>query len=580
MLVDPHHDPSERWASNPAPDPGEVVTLTVEVPKTAGVSEVQLRTMPDAENAWFEATLDAGASTDQADVWRVDMPCPNPSNNYRFWLGGAAGPRWLTGLGIIEHDPLDTHDFRLLTTGGAPSWVPETVWYQIFPDRFATSGVEHTPLPDWAWSSEWDDPVATGQRAMTQLFRGDLDGIAAKLDHLVDLGVGGVYLNPVFPARSNHRYDASTFDHVDPLLGGDEAWVRLRAACDRAGLRLMTDLTPNHTGDGHEWFRTAQADASSVEAGFYYFEEHPDRDASWLGVPSLPKLDHSSPELRRRMYEGPDSVVGRFLQPPYSADGWRIDVANMSGRYGMIDDNALVRRSIRRTVDEVDPSAWLVAEHFFDASRDAAGDGWHGVMNYAGLAKPIASWLGDFSFLTEMAPGPGQDPRPGTSVARTIDEVRSALPWQVVLGSMALLGSHDTARWRSMARSDDNARLGFGLLLAMPGSPCLFYGDEIGLTADDNEQARRPMPWDRSEWDESLLGWYRELIRFRRSSRALAHGGFRWVERSDDVLMFLRESADERLLIRADRSPSGPAVSPLGGDQVAGDGESFTIWRL
>ncbi len=566
--------------SNPTPDPDEVVTLTLEVPKSAGVDEVQLRTMPDMENAWFAAEIDRGASTEAVDVWRVEMPCPNASNNYRFWLGGPSGQRWLTGLGVLDHDPLDTHDFRLLTTGGAPRWVPETVWYQIFPDRFAASGVDRGPLPDWAWGSAWTDPVASGRPAMTQLFGGDLDGIVAHLDHLVDLGVGGVYLTPVFPAHSNHRYDASTFDHVDPLLGGDEAWIRLRSACDRAGLRLITDLTPNHTGDSHEWFRAAQADADSVEAGFYYFTDHPDGYADWCGSRSLPKLDHANPELRRRLYEGVDSVVGRYLRPPFDADGWRIDVANMSGRYGMVDLNELVRRSIRRTMDDIDPSKWLVAEHFFDATRDAAGDGWHGVMNYAGLAKPIASWLGDFSFLTEMAPGPGQDPRPGISVARTMDEVRSALPWQVVIGSMALLGSHDTARWHSMARTERNARLGFGLLLAMPGSPCFFYGDEVGLTADDNEQARRPMPWDRSEWDLGMLDWYRTLVRFRAGSSALAHGGFRWVERTDDRLVFLRESLDERLLVRADRAPTSPAISPLGGDQVAGDGESFTIWRL
>ena len=131
-----------------------------------------------------------------------------------------------------------------------------------------------------------------------------------------------------------------------------------------------------------------------------------------------------------------------------------------------------------------------------------------------------------------------------------------------------------------MARSDADARLGFGLLLAMPGSPCFFYGDELGLTAVDNEQARRPMPWDRSEWDLSMYEWYRSLVRFRASSSALAHGGFRWVERTDDALVFLRESADDRVLVRADRAPSGPATSPFGGDRVAGDGEYFTIWQL
>ncbi len=172
--------------------------------------------------------------------------------------------------------------------------MPGTVWYQIFPDRFASSGRHSGDLPPWADRAAWDDPVATGPKAMTQLYGGDLDGIIEHLDHLVDLGVGGIYLNPVFPARSNHRYDATTFDAVDPILGGDDALVRLREACDRRGLRLMTDLTLNHTGDDHRWFRAAQADPDSIEAGFYHFTDHPDEYESWLGITSLPKLDHGS----------------------------------------------------------------------------------------------------------------------------------------------------------------------------------------------------------------------------------------------------------------------------------------------
>ncbi len=235
----------------------------------------------------------------------------------------------------------------------------------------------------------------------------------------------------------------------------------------------------------------------------------------------------------------------------------------MTARFGLIDDNALVRRTTRATVDAIDPDKWLVAEHFFDASADAQGDGWHGVMNYAGVARPVVSWLGEFSTLAAMMPGPGQDQRDGVAVARAIDEVRASLPWQVVLGSMALLGSHDTARWQSMARSPELARVGFALLLTLPGAPCFLYGDEVGLTGATSETARRTMPWDPDGWDADLLEHHRSLIRIRSSSSALAVGGFRWVERRPDSLAFLRESDDERLLVRATRAPAEPLVVPL-----------------
>lgn len=598
LLTGAHHDPSERYVSNPYPSPGETVEVSVEVPASAGIAEIGLRSVRDGEGTFIEGRSEVIGPHRR---WHFELPCENEIVPYRFRCAGQRGPQWLTGIGMVDHDPQDQFDFRLMTTGGPPSWVPETVWYQIFPDRFAASGAA-VELPEWAWSCNWDAPVAVGPRAMTQIYGGDLAGIAARLDHLVELGVGGIYLTPIFPAQSNHRYDATTFDRVDPLLGGDEALIGLRRACDDKGLRLIADITLNHTGDGHEWFRAARADADAVEADFYRFTDHPDGYACWLGVASLPKLDHRSDELRRRLYRGSQSVAGRFLAPPFSLDGWRVDVANMTGRDGAVDLNREVRRAVRATSDAISPERWLVAEHVHDISRDVDGPGWHGWMNYSGASRPIASWLGGPTLLRTLTAGPGQDPRDGEAVARAIDEVRASVPWAFLLGSMALLGSHDTPRWRTLAASGELADVGFGLLMSLPGSPCLFYGDEIGLLGENNEQARAPMPWDRTSWDLELLARRRALIRLRSSSPALARGGFRWAERSGDALAFIRASQTERLLVRATRDDTPPLrcpVSILGDDaemifgpatatstrrgdllEFDAHGPSFAIWRL
>ncbi|MDE0607998.1 MAG: alpha-amylase family glycosyl hydrolase [Acidimicrobiaceae bacterium] len=594
----PHHDSSERYVSDPHPSSGETVEVSVEVPADADITDVWLRTVHDGEAAFIEGRSEVIGSR---RLWHFELPCHNEIVPYRFRCVGSGGPQWLTGMGTVGHDPQDQFDFRLMTTGGPPSWVPETVWYQIVPDRFARSG-SAVDAPEWGWSCDWHTPIAVGPRAMTQIYGGDLAGVAARLDHLVSLGVGGVYLTPIFPARSNHRYDATAFDRVDPLLGGDEALIGLRRACDDKGLRLITDITLNHTGDAHEWFRAARTDADAIEAGFYRFSDHPDNYACWLGVASLPKLDHRSDELRRRLYRGPDSVAGRFLAPPFSLDGWRVDVANMTGRDGPIDLNREVRRAVRATSDAISPERWLVAEHVHDVSRDVGGPGWHGWMNYSGVSRPIASWLGDPELLRTLTAGPGQDPRGGEEVARAIDEVRASVPWAFLLGSMALLGSHDTPRWRSLAATGELADVGVGLLMSLPGSPCLLYGDEIGLLGENNEQARVPMCWDETSWDHDLLARRRALIRLRRSSPALARGGFRWVERTADALAFIRASRAERLLVRATRDDAPPlrcpvsimgdeaellfgrdaATSARSGDQLVFDahGPSFAIWRL
>ena len=192
---------------------------------------------------------------------------------YRFLLDTDAGPRWLTALGLVAHDVPDATDFRLVAYEPPPSWAPDAVVYQIFPDRFARSAAaDGRPLPDWAIPCDWDTPViGRGPETPYQFYGGDLDGIIERLDHIESLGANTVYLTPIFPARSNHRYDASSFDHVDPLLGGDEALVRLSAAARGRGMRLLGDITTNHCGDAHPWFLAAAADDGAPEREMFYF---------------------------------------------------------------------------------------------------------------------------------------------------------------------------------------------------------------------------------------------------------------------------------------------------------------------
>lgn len=218
-----HHDGSEAYLSNPNPELGETVTAFVRIPLDAGVDRVVARVVHDAEPFRFEAEPDRTTATER--WWRVDVRAHNPITSYRFHLTDRqGGTAWLTGTGLQAWDVPDNADFRLSTEHDPPDWVRRTVWYQIFPDRFArrADGRLEAELPEWAQESDWGDPIRTDpQAAMTQFYGGSLNGIADRLDHLVALGVTGLYTCPFFPAHSNHRYDASTFDRVDPLLGGD-----------------------------------------------------------------------------------------------------------------------------------------------------------------------------------------------------------------------------------------------------------------------------------------------------------------------------------------------------------------------
>ena len=324
----------------------------------------------------------------------------NRQLSYRFLLSTPAGAIWVNGVGRHGREVPDAADFRLATDPAPPGWVAGAVFYEVFIDRFARGTRGHVDTdavhdPVWAIPAEWGDPVVHGHPdAVRQLYRGDLWGVAEHLDHLVALGVTAVYLTPFFPADSNHRYDATSFDCVDSVLGGDEALAHLVRRAAESGVRVVGDLTLNHTGDRHDWFVRARADAASPQARFYLFRKHPDAYQSFADVPSLPKLDHRSDELRRRLFEGPGSVVARYLREP-RLGGWRIDVAQSAGHAGGSNRTQDSARATRAAMLAVTPDAYLVAEHQFDASAALAGDGWHGTMAYASFTRPVWSWLAD-----------------------------------------------------------------------------------------------------------------------------------------------------------------------------------------
>jgi alpha-glucosidase len=562
----PHHDGSPSYVSRRSPALGDDVTLTTWTPVDDGVEQMHVRTVIDGEPKHIAAKLDA--RTERGVRWKVDLRVTNPQQPYRFLLdGGSRGYRWLTAAGVVDHDVPDATDFWLASSPAPPHWLDDTVAYQVFPDRFARAGASDD-WPDWATRAEWDKPIHDNWRVSTkQLYGGDLPGIAQRLDHIERLGANLLYLTPVFPARSAHRYDATTFDHIDPFLGGDGAYAALIAAAHDRGIRVVGDLTTNHTGNHHDWFTRAQADAESAEASFYVFHHHPDDYLAWFDVPTLPKLDHRAELLRQRFFEGADCVVARWMHQPFGLDGWRVDVANMTGRHGAVDVNHDVARAMRRAMAAVNSDSWLVAEHCYDASRDLMGDGWHGTMAYSGFTRPVWSWLGGPDRSIGLMGFPGGPPvQSGRQMAAVMQRFAATMPWRSLNASMTLLDSHDTARFASVADDRDAHIAGLAMLMCYPGVPSVFAGSEVGVRGRTGDEGRQPFPWDESRWDAPLLDAHRALIGLRRSQPALQHGGLRWLASSDHSVAFARDTDDETLVIEVWRDGGGPVPTDAAAD--------------
>jgi len=589
----PHHDGSELYCPGDATALGSRRTVRVRVPAGFGpVASVVLRVLVDGEPRFSRMTVETPATEPGATWWTGSFTLDNAVTTYRFLVNRADGTAlWLNAEGVDAIEPVDTQDFRVTTFARPPAWATSQVLYQVFPDRFARSAAaDARPVPDWAVPAAWDDEVVhTGPDTPRQYFGGDLDGIVEHLDHLTDLGVTLLYLTPIFPARSNHRYDATTFDEVDPLLGGDEALVRLVEAAHARGIRVIGDLTTNHTGDAHEWFLAARHHPEAPEGEFYYWKDDAHDDyVAWADVPSLPKLSWNSLELRRRFVEGPTSVVARWLLPPFNLDGWRIDVANQTGRLGADDLNREVQRTIRATMDAINPDTVLYAESTNDASRDFDGDGWQAPMSYAGFTRPLWHWLrrGEprphhhFGIPYEIEPR-----YTAVELVATYRRFTAAFPWPVQQLAMNAINTHDTPRFAE--RADHDAQLvAAGLSLTLPGTPVLFAGDEFGLVGVNGEDARTPLPWGQ----EPQLGpAYRALTTLRTGSVALQEGALRWLDADDDVLAFVRETADDRVVVVAARAAAtltlplaatGPVLAAeltFGDVVVSRDDESLTV---
>ncbi|MCP4419231.1 MAG: maltodextrin glucosidase [Chloroflexi bacterium] len=566
-----HHDGSASYVSDLYPRLDDTVRIRLRVGADVPLQRPFLRTFPDGEQAF--TPLEPTTKDDTSQWWEAELKITQPILHYRFVLQAEDGVWFYTAAGAAAHLPLDNNDFRILADYEAPGWLNTAVFYQIFPDRFYNGNPATNPQPDeFEFQGHrpriypWGQAAADDQPFPIIFYGGDLPGIIQKLDYLQELGINALYLNPIFTAYSNHKYDVNDYENVDPHFGGNEALAALRQALNEREMRYLLDIVPNHCGYWHPWFQTAQADANAPEADFFTFNTHPNDYHSWLGVWTLPKLDYRSQELRRLIYQNHDAVFRRWLRPPFAADGWRVDVANMLGRQGGSQIGDEIATGIRRAVKETRPDAYLMGENFFDASPQLQGKQWDGVMNYSGLTLPLWYWLDGY---TQGAHGLQQQIQTDqlwstAALATTWQNHLAVIPWAIALQQYNVLDSHDVPRIRSLVQGNDALhRLAVIVQFTFPGIPGLYYGDEIGMMDEAGFESRGCMVWDEARWDHDLLNFYKKLIELRKKTAVLQQGGFQILAIETDSFAYQRESDAGRILIIAHRGKRPRPAAPL-----------------
>lgn len=521
--------------------------------------------------------------------------------HYYYFSYTSNGVRHYIKRGDACHGTLDQGEMFQLTVYNedyqTPQFLKGGVMYQIFPDRFCSSGKMHDNVPSDRVMREWGElpyykPDQNGHVWNNDYFGGDLDGIRSKLDYLKDLGVTCIYLNPIFESHENHRYNTANYRNVDPLLGTNEDFRELCKAAKVRGISVILDGVFSHTGADSIYFNKfgryntpgAYQSENSPYYSWYHFWGNKEYE-SWWGIDTLPNVDENNPSYTKYIC-GDDGVLDYWMS--LGAAGYRLDVADE------LPDEFL--DNLRTCVKKYDEEKIVIGEVWEDASNKIAYDcrrryftdrQLDSVMNYP-WQKAILRYVR------------GEDD--GTGLGTSIRTIAENYPPDVLQAVMNILSTHDTPRAinaildprdgdraelarrhftaEQLAEGKKRLKMAAFLQFMLPGMPCIYYGDEAGMTGYRDPFNRAYYPWGRE--DGNLISFYRSLARVKKASPALRRGTVLVLEAGGGRLMLLRQYEGKNVAVCCNRSES-PWTLPhsgtilLGGGIAEYTGETLTL---
>lgn len=562
-------DGSARFVSNPLPTLGEEITIQIRIFDTAPISEIILCYKKDGLE--FLETMKQCKSADGFSYYSGKIEITQRSTTYHFYIVSGEKVYYYNQKGLTDYFPDEIYDFKILADYNQPSWIKGKVFYQIFPDRFYC-GNENNVVSDGEYEfsghkvqrmKDWkEEPKEFEQAFCLDFYGGDLKGIEDKIPYLKELHVNGIYLNPIFSAATVHRYDCVDYFHVDRHLGGDADFESLCQHLHGDEMRVVLDISINHTGSAHKWFNRdcsfwdkevgAYYNKTAPEREFYYFEEGNSYGA-YYGIPSLPKLNYHSAKLRDILYVAPNSVLKKWLQKPYDIDGWRFDVAGTTGQYKMDHYDHEIWKEIRNAIKEEKADAYILAEDWNDGYEYLKGDEWDAIMNFYGCGRPIREYVGQLDFRQSRKPEL-RKLKSNTSAAALRERIMNAyakLPFVISENQFNMIDCHDIARLHNDTTiSFEQYKIAVYLLYMLPGCVCMYYGDEVGLGGriTSTEGCRYPMNWDVELQKNPYYQLYQTMNQWKNSCSALQDGGFKILSAEGNVFACARFNEEQVVL--------------------------------
>ncbi|MEN2466201.1 glycoside hydrolase family 13 protein [Ornithinibacillus sp. JPR2-1] len=484
------------------------------------------------EGSWQTITkpMTKSGSTSLYDYWVIAVEPEFHRMRYGFKCSDSNETLYYMEGGFFTSAPTDIANYfcfpyvNNIDVFQAPAWVKDTVWYQIFPERFGNGDPSINPEGTLPWGST--DPTPSN------FFGGDFQGVIDHLDHLEELGISGIYFTPIFKAYSNHKYDTIDYMEIDPQFGDKETFRRLVQECHKRGIRVMLDAVFNHSGFYFPPFQDVltQQEESKYKNWFHLWnfpivtEPRPNYDTFGF-VPSMPKLNTENPQVKAYLLD-----VARYWVEEFDIDGWRLDVANEV-------DHAFWRE-FRKVVKSVKPDAYILGEIWHDSMPWLQGDQFDAVMNY-----PFTNSAIDFL---------AKDSISAQDFVDSIVKVLHMYPKNVNEVAFNLLDSHDTPRILTLANGNrDRVKLLYLFQLSFIGSPCIYYGDEIGMDGGQDPGCRSCMEWDEKKQDRDLFEYVRSLLKWRRTEPVFGnHSDIRFIDVNNEKNYIIYEKFNQDTCLR------------------------------
>lgn len=496
-----------------------------------------LRSLP-AEVPFFKQPQSAQLilSDDVHDYWQVDVSVAKRRVAYGFLLTDYQGNTVMyTDKGFVDvrdtERLMDMNTYfrfpfiHMIDAITAPKWVQKTVWYQIFPERFANGDSTNDPAGTLPW-----DPAAKMTR--DAFYGGDLAGVLHKLDHLVKLGVNGIYFTPIFTAPTNHKYDTQNYREIDPHFGDLKLFKQLVAAAHKRGIKVMLDAVFNHIGDQSEqWQDVVKNGKNSRYADWFYiddfpvhytptdnFEFSPDANyATFDYTPHMPKLNTENPEVQEYLLD-----IAKYWVTECDIDAWRLDVANEI-------DHHFWRR-FATELRQLKPDFYILGEIWHSAQPWLTGTQFSGVMNYNYTEAIMDTFVHKTNTVSQL-------------IARLSQQL---MQYQTATNQMMFntLDSHDTARLLTQAHDNKAVALAtLAFTFMQPGTPSLYYGTEYAMRGGQDPDCRRPMQWHPAAPEQEYFKVVQALVNVRRTYWQQLSAGKLMFEKLHDGIKVTRTGA-------------------------------------